>query len=159
MSNYSLSRKALLPIALEEAWTFFTQPENLKKITPPKMGFDITGRSADGPVYPGMIITYKVSPLLGIKMNWMTEITHVRENQFFVDEQRLGPYKIWHHEHHFEQTNDGVLMTDIVHYATPWYVPDFIVHPLIIKPQLNEIFDYRTQVLEKLFNAKSDSLV
>ena len=93
MSNYSLSRKALLPIALEEAWTFFTQPENLKKITPPKMGFDITGRSADGPVYPGMIITYKVSPLLGIKMNWMTEITHVRENQFFVDATTLQDHQ------------------------------------------------------------------
>ena len=154
MSFYTLSRKVVIPTDIKTAWEFFSTPENLKRITPPKMGFDITSKSMDGPVYPGMIITYKVSPLAGIKMNWMTEITHVRHHEFFVDEQRSGPYEIWHHEHHFKEVEGGVEMIDIVNYKTPWYVPDFLAHPLIIKPQLDSIFNYRTKVLAELFPQK-----
>lgn len=150
MSVHKLSRKIFLPISKEKAWSFFTNPDNLAKITPPEMGFQITSKSREGDVYEGMMISYKVSPLLGIKLTWVTEITKVRKGEYFVDEQRIGPYKLWHHEHWFKEVEGGVEMEDIVHYALPGFVPDFIFHPLIVKGKLKEIFDFRTKVIEGL---------
>lgn len=116
------------------------------------MGFDITSNNSDDKMYQGMIISYKVSPVLGIKVNWVTEITHVRDKQFFVDEQRIGPYALWHHQHHIEKTDDGVLMTDIVTYAPPFGVLGKVANSLMIKKKLKEIFRHREKVLDKLFN-------
>lgn len=146
---HQLKRKVSLKLTLEEAWSFFSNPKNLKVITPDYMGFDITSE-IDDKMYEGMIITYKVSPLLGIKMDWMTEITHIKENAFFVDEQRIGPYKLWHHQHHFKQKKDSIEMTDIVHYAAPFGFIGKAVEPFLVRPKLKEIFDYREKKMKEL---------
>jgi len=136
---------------MNEVWNFISSPINLKEITPPQMGFDITNDIGDGKMYPGMIILYKVSPLLRIKLKWMTEITHIKEGEFFVDEQRVGPYKMWHHHHKIEQIEGGVLMTDIVTYQPPFGFLGRIANTILIKKKLNSIFDYRNTALEKRF--------
>jgi len=151
MGFYQLKIKQALPASLDEIWDFISSPENLKKITPDHMGFDIITPDLPEKMYPGMIIAYKVSPLLGIKMTWVTEITHVREKEYFVDEQRLGPYRMWHHEHRIEPVDDGVLMSDIVSYKPPMGVLGSLANKLMIKRQLKQIFDYREKVLENIF--------
>jgi len=150
---YKLYRKTELPISIDEAWDFFSSPLNLKKITPPYLGFEVT---SDNPteMYPGMIITYIVKPLLGIPLKWMTEITQVRDKEFFIDEQIVGPYKLWHHQHLFTPTENGVIMEDIVHYIPPFWILGQLVHPILIKPKLKEIFDYRTEVINTQWNLK-----
>ena len=105
MAFYQLVAEQEINASIDEVWDFISSPENLKRITPPYMGFDITSNQIQKKMHPGMIITYKVSPLLGMKMNWMTEITHVEDKKFFVDEQRMGPYVMWHHQHHIEERN------------------------------------------------------
>lgn len=115
------------------------------------MGFIVTSNTGNQKMFPGMIITYKVSPLLGIKLNWMTEITHVKDFEYFVDEQRIGPYTMWHHLHKIEAIEGGVLMTDIVTYQPPLGILGAIANSLVIKNQLQQIFNYRTIALEKKF--------
>lgn len=151
MAFYQLTKTQKLPVTIEEIWDFISSPNNLKEITPKHMGFLITSNTGGEKMYPGMIITYKVSPLLGLKLNWMTEITHVREHEYFVDEQRIGPYKMWHHQHKIESIPGGVLMTDIVTYQPPLGIIGAIANTFIIKNQLRQIFDYRTEALEKRF--------
>lgn len=140
-----------LPIPLHEAWEFFSTPTNLAKITPPEMDFvihhDFDGRKA----YPGQIINYTVRPLLGIPMQWTTEIAHVHAPNYFVDEQRFGPYSFWHHKHFFTETEYGVLMEDIVHYKIPLGVLGVLANQLFIKNKLRQIFEYRTKTLSTLF--------
>lgn len=149
---YTLTVKQALPITLDEAWEFFSSPVNLSRITPAGMGFKIT--SGEPPVmYRGQIITYKIGLLPRIKTNWVTEITQVGEGKYFVDEQRFGPYKMWHHAHHFEPTDDGVIMTDNISYKLPFGIFGHLAHPLLVKPKLLEIFAYRLDVLEKLFGS------
>ncbi len=142
---------------IEEVWEFISSPANLKEITPGHMGFDITSGELHEKMYPGMIIAYKVKPLFGIKMNWVTEITHVEEKRFFVDEQRSGPYAMWHHEHHIEEIDGGVLMRDIVSYIPPLGFLGSIANKLFIRSQLEEIFKYRTKALEKRFSYFSEN--
>ncbi|MBL7796385.1 MAG: SRPBCC family protein [Saprospiraceae bacterium] len=152
MSVYTLKRTQRLPIAPETAWFFFSSPANLQKITPAYMGFQIqSDPDFLKKMYPGQIITYTVSPLLGIPLFWMTEITHVREGEFFVDEQRVGPYALWHHQHHFKAIPGGVEMTDLVHYRLPMGILGRLAHALFVRSQLNNIFDHRYQVLEERF--------
>jgi ligand-binding SRPBCC domain-containing protein len=148
---YTLEVKQFLKISIAEAWDFFSSPGNLSKITPPQMGF-ITTSGTPAKMYMGQIITYKVSPLAGIKMNWVTEITHVQEMRFFVDEQRFGPYRMWHHEHHFEVQGEGVLMTDRVSYKLPLGFFGRMAHGLFVKTQLKQIFEYRIAAMEKKYN-------
>ncbi|MBN2767035.1 MAG: SRPBCC family protein [Paludibacteraceae bacterium] len=136
---------------IHEIWDFISSPLNLKKITPEYMGFVVTNKMAEQKMYPGMIITYKVSPVLGIKMNWVTEITQVKELEYFVDEQRIGPYAMWHHEHKIEAIEGGVLMTDIVSYQPPFGFIGAIANSLFIRKQLRGIFDYRKTAMEKQF--------
>jgi ligand-binding SRPBCC domain-containing protein len=147
---YTLEVQQFVQLTLAEAWDFFSSPGNLAKITPPHMGFNITS-GLTGKMYPGQIITYKVSPIQGIRTNWVTEITHVEHQSFFVDEQRFGPYKMWHHEHHFETQGDGVLMTDRVSYKLPFGVLGRIAHALFVRKQLEQIFKYRENCLKDLF--------
>ncbi len=147
---YTLRVSQWLNISMNEAWEFFSSPENLEKITPPHMGFVITSGSP-AKMFAGQIITYKVSPIPGIKTNWVTEITHVDEQHYFVDEQRFGPYSMWHHEHHFEIQDNGVLMTDRVSYKLPFGFLGKIAHWFFVKKQLQKIFDYREEVLKKMF--------
>ena len=151
MAFYQLIKTQQLPAPIADVWDFISSPANLKQITPVHMGFEVTHDSGKGKMYPGMIIMYKVSPLLGIKLTWMTEITHVRDQEYFVDEQRIGPYKMWHHQHKIEPILNGVLMTDIVTYQPPFGFIGAIANALIIKGQLEAIFEYRCQALEKRF--------
>ncbi|TNF44336.1 MAG: hypothetical protein EP310_03315 [Bacteroidetes bacterium] len=151
MGFYQLHKTQKIPATIEQVWDFISSPANLKKITPEYMGFNITSKLLSEKMYPGMIISYKVSPVLGIKMTWVTEITHVKEMEYFVDEQRIGPYSMWHHEHKIEPIEGGVLMTDIVSYKPPFGFLGSIANSILIKKQLQEIFDYRTVAVEKMF--------
>ncbi len=146
----TLQRKQLLPISPAEAWQFLSDPKNLKTITPDYMGFEIVSGD-DRSIFPGQIIQYKVSPLLGIKMNWVTEITHVVDGAFFVDEQRFGPYTFWHHKHFIKAVENGVEMEDIVDYKLPMGFLGDIMHQLYVKKQLEAIFDFREKKLIELF--------
>ena len=148
---YTLEASQELNIPLSEAWNYFSSPENLSNITPPKMGFHITSK-VDKKAYQGQIITYKVSPFLFVKTNWVTEITAVKEHQFFIDEQRFGPYSMWHHEHFFESLPNGnTLMKDKISYKIPFGFLGSIAHPLFVKKQLQSIFEYREKVLDTIF--------
>jgi ligand-binding SRPBCC domain-containing protein len=151
MAFYQLIKTQKIPVSTEEVWKFISNPGNLKKITPDYMGFVITSEKSEDRMYAGMIITYKVSPVLGIKMNWVTEISQVKELEYFVDEQRIGPYKMWHHQHKIEPIEGGTLMTDIVTYQTPFGILGALANTLFIKKQLKQIFDYRNTALEKQF--------
>ena len=151
MAFYQFECAQKLNTSKEEAWDFISSPRNLKEITPDYMGFDITSTDIPEKMYPGMIITYEVKPLLGIKTPWMTEITQVKELEFFIDEQRVGPYKLWHHQHFIEPIKGGVLMRDIVTYSPPFGFLGALANKLIIRKKLNEIFDYRTLAVNKKF--------
>jgi ligand-binding SRPBCC domain-containing protein len=151
MAVYSLKTVQSLPVSLERAWDFFSSPANLQSITPAKMGFKIISQHHGKKMYAGQIIEYKVKPVLGIPLYWMTEITHVQEQQHFIDEQRFGPYSLWHHQHHFKAVPGGVEMTDIVHYKLPLWILGDIANTLFVKKQLKDIFDYRFQKVEELF--------
>ena len=137
-----------LPVRLAEAWGFFSDASNLARITPPSLGFQVTSPLPDK-VYAGLIITYRVRPLFGVPLNWVTEITHVDEPNLFVDEQRFGPYRFWHHQHLFRPVDGGVEMTDIVHYALP--PGGGLARNILVTPRLREIFDYRREVLESTY--------
>lgn len=152
MSHFQLRREQFVKTDIDTIWDFASSPKNLKEITPDYMLFDITSKDLPEKMYPGMIITYRVSPLLNIKMNWITEITQVKDRHFFIDEQRLGPYTMWHHQHFFEEKDDGVLMTDIVTYIPPFGILGDIANTLFIKKQLKEIFDYRFKIMNQKFN-------
>lgn len=148
MKLHVLEREQRLPIAPGTAWDFFSDARNLARITPPDMGFEVTSRLPER-MYAGMIITYRVRPLLGVPVTWVTEITHVDEGRLFVDEQRFGPYRFWHHQHLFREIPGGVEVGDIIHYALPPGAGP--VRPFLVTPRLESIFDHRRAVLEKMF--------
>ncbi|MBT8266009.1 MAG: SRPBCC family protein [Bacteroidia bacterium] len=150
MKIYTLHKKQKLPISVDEAWVFLSDPKNLKVITPDYMGFNIQS-GADRPMYPGQIIQYIVTPILGIKTKWVTEITHVKDKSYFVDEQRFGPYALWHHKHFINPIEGGVEMEDIIDYKLPLGWIGQSVQPFLVKPKLEEIFNYRKEKLEALF--------
>lgn len=150
MALYQLHIKQCLPISLDKAWEFLSDPKNLKTITPPEMGFHILS-GADRPMYPGQIIHYLVSPIKGIKTQWVTEITHVVDRQFFVDEQRFGPYRLWHHKHFLKSIDGGVEMEDIVHYKLPFGFFGTLAHKLFVRKKLETIFEFRRTKLIELF--------
>jgi ligand-binding SRPBCC domain-containing protein len=147
---YQLKRTQFVKTDLATCWNFFSSPNNLNKITPKEMGFDVLTEGAEN-MYEGLMIEYKVRPLLNIPLRWITEITHVKHQQYFVDEQRKGPYKIWHHEHHFREVEGGVEMTDIVSYELPFGILGKLVHPLLVKKKLDQIFSYRFKIVDELF--------
>ncbi len=151
MGFYQFKRQQFVHLPKNQLWDFISNPANLKTITPDYMGFNIVSEDLPEKMYPGMIIEYKVSPVLGIPTTWVTEITQVKEGQYFVDEQRVGPYKIWHHQHFLEEAEGGTLMHDIISYAPPFGILGNIANSLMIKNKLREIFDYRTKVLMELF--------
>ncbi len=152
MKTYTLQFEHNLPVPLIEAWDFFSSPLNLAKITPPEMRFQVTSAyNTDTKIYPGMVITYKVSPLLGIKLNWMTEITHVKDQEYFVDDQRVGPYAIWHHEHHFTAIKGGVKMTDKLTYAVPYGIIGRLANKILVAKEVQKVFTYREKAINDLF--------
>lgn len=153
MKFHSIKSTQQLPVCLEEAWAFFSSPNNLQKITPADMSFEVTSDKKDGKtMYPGQIITYTLKPLLGIKVKWMTEITHVKEGEYFIDEQRFGPYKLWHHRHSFRRTaTDAVEMHDEVNYVLPFGFLGNLAHSLFVRKRIESIFKYRTGAIEGIF--------
>ena len=148
---YTLKRVQQLPITVEAAWDFFSQPKNLSELTPPALNLKFTNEVFGEVMYPGQVITYNVKPILGIPLFWMTEITHVDKPHFFVDEQRRGPYGLWHHQHHFKPIAGGVEMMDLIHYELPLGIAGRLAHRLFVKTQLESIFSYRYQKATALF--------
>ena len=151
MAFYQFTKQQSFKQPIGQLWDFISNPKNLKKITPDYMGFDITSGELPDEMYEGMIISYKVSPVFGIKTTWVTEITHVKYRKYFIDEQRIGPYKIWHHQHFLESTQSGTLMSDIVSYQPPFGFLGSIANNILIKKKLDEIFNYRLKALCELF--------
>jgi ligand-binding SRPBCC domain-containing protein len=148
---YSFKKVQRIPVSPDKIWDFFSNPANLDTITPDGMGFKTISKFHGDIIYAGQVIEYKLSPVLGIPLYWMTEITHVEDKKYFVDEQRFGPYSMWHHQHHFKVIDGGVEMTDIVHYKLPfWFLGD-IANTLFVQKKLKQIFDYRFKKVEELF--------
>ena len=150
MKIYQINTKQNLPISVKEAWEFLSSPNNLAEITPKYMNFKILS-GADKSIFAGQIIQYKVTPVLGITLKWVTEITHVKQNEYFVDEQRFGPYSFWHHKHFIKEIDGGIEMEDIVDYKIPFGFLGQIAHSLFIEKKLRQIFNYREKKLVKLF--------
>lgn len=155
MKIYNLKRTQILPLTLEEAWNFFSSPANLEKITPKHMGFRILYKSGGDKMYPGQLIRYKVNGVPFLPMHWVTEITHVQEPHYFVDEQRFGPYALWHHQHRFKEVENGVEMVDEVNYAIPLGVLGRLANLLFVGREVNAIFNHRSKTLETYFSTKS----
>ena len=153
MNPFTFERIQTLPIDLEEAWNFFSNPANLSRITPPSMSFRLTS-PPQAEAYAGMILTYSLRPLFGVAVDWTTELTHVDRPFFFVDEQRFGPYRFWHHQHRFKEVTDGVEMHDLVHYLLPHMQFTQMVNRWIVVPRLKRIFDFRHKTLNELFPAR-----
>ncbi|EAT14527.1 SRPBCC family protein [Desulfuromonas acetoxidans] len=149
MKTYILKRQQNLPLTIEACWHFFSNPQNLPSITPDWLNLTMCSHPAES-TYAGQLIEYRVTPLKNFSCHWLTEITHVEPPFFFVDEQRSGPYRFWHHQHHFEQAATGILMTDIVHYQLPFGIFGQWAQSLVAK-KLQQIFDYRAQTLSRLF--------
>jgi len=152
---YRLHTKQELPISIDKAWSFLSDPANLKVITPESMKFEVIS-GADRSMFPGQIIQYKVTPIAGIKTTWVTEITHVEDKKYFVDEQRFGPYALWHHKHFIKEIPGGIEMEDIVDYKLPFGIIGRIAHPILVKKKLREIFNYREKKLISLFGVIPD---
>ena len=150
MKIYTLHKTQKLPISPEKAWEVLSNPKNLKIITPDYMSFNIVS-PIDRPLYTGQIIQYIVTPLLGIKTKWVSEITHIEDKKYFVDEQMYGPYSLWHHKHFIKEIEGGVEMEDIIDYKVPLGILGQIMHPILVKPKLEEIFSYRQKKLIELF--------
>ena len=150
MKIYQLHATQKLPITIEQAWDLLSSPKNLQLITPDHMGFKIIS-GADRPIFAGQIIQYSVTPILNIPMKWVTEITNVIDKNYFVDEQRFGPYAMWHHAHFIKEIVGGVEMEDIVNYKVPMGLLGQLVHPFLVQPKLNAIFEYRRKKLIELY--------
>jgi ligand-binding SRPBCC domain-containing protein len=142
-----------ISVTIREAWEFFSQPDNLENITPSYMNFKILSRSDAGEMYPGIITTYKVSPLFNISVKWITEITQIKENKYFIYNQIKGPYKIWHHEHHFKEIENGTEVRDILFYEVRFGLIGQLLHKIFIKKRIEEIFNYRELKIKELFGS------
>lgn len=147
MAFYQLTAEQYLKATPQEAWAFLSDPRNLQRITPDTMKFEICSGAGE-PMFPGQVISYNVSPFPGVRTSWVTEITHVREGEYFVDEQRFGPYRFWHHKHFISPVEGGVLMRDVVDYALPLGPLGDLAHALLVRRQLQAIFSYRESALE-----------
>jgi ligand-binding SRPBCC domain-containing protein len=151
MGFYQFRKEQLLHSGVDEVWDYISSPANLKDITPEYMGFDITSENLPEKMYRGMIISYRISPLPGIRVNWVTEITEIAEKKFFIDQQRIGPYAFWHHQHFIEPVGEYVLMKDIVSYKPPFGILGSIANILVIRKKIQDIFDYREMALNRRF--------
>ncbi len=151
MKIFTFTASQTISTSIDDAWEFFSNPRNLQIITPPWLNLKITSELTPE-MYEGMIITYKVYPLLGLPSNWVTEITNVNKKKFFIDEQRFGPYKLWHHQHKFIETGSGVEMTDIINYALPFDPFSRVFNTILVEKKIKEIFKFREEVIDKRFN-------
>ena len=158
MAAHSIKTVQKIPISLDMAWEYFSNPANLQAITPESMGFKVISKHYGEKMYAGQIIEYSVRPVMNIPIYWMTEITQVKDKEYFIDEQRFGPYTLWHHQHHFKAIEGGVEMTDIVHYKNPLWIFGKIANSLFIKKKLKEIFNFRFRKVEEIFGRWADVL-
>lgn len=150
MAFHTLHRREILPLPPSDAWEFFSNPRNLPLITPPALGFEILTGVLPPRIHAGMMIAYRVRPVAGIPLHWLTEITHVTEGEYFVDEQRSGPYAIWHHEHRFRETGGGTEVEDLVTYRLPFGWAGALMHRLLVRRKLEAIFDFRSAAIQRL---------
>ncbi|MDX1548657.1 MAG: SRPBCC family protein [Rhodothermales bacterium] len=150
MTLYRLHALQRLPISMEAAWDFFSHPKNLPVITPGWLDFQMTNPVPER-MHTGTIITYTIRPLLGLKVRWVTEITHADAPRLFVDEQRFGPYRFWHHQHHFRAVEGGVEVEDLVHYALPFGPLGRLAHAAVVRARLDAIFGFRREALTARF--------
>ncbi len=150
MGIHKLEATQSLPIDIQAAWEFFSNPANLNAITPPRLGFQMTSK-APTQMYPGLFLTYRVRPLFNVPLDWVTEITQVEAPLRFIDEQRSGPYRIWHHEHHFREVPGGVEMRDVVYYSIGFGPIGDLIARTVVRKRVHEIFRYRKRVLEQRF--------
>lgn len=150
MRLHAIRARQTLPLSLSEAWSFFSNPRNLSLLTPPSLGLELVSEKPEE-MHPGMILQYRIRPLLGIPMRWVTEITQVVPLRLFVDEQRFGPYRFWHHQHLFRETPEGVEMEDLVHYALPLGPLGRVMNALVTARQVREIFEFRRRYLDRSF--------
>ncbi|MDD4971222.1 MAG: SRPBCC family protein [Paludibacter sp.] len=148
---HKLKQEQFLPITLDEAWHFFATPRNLNEVTPDNMVFEIISQLPDT-MYEGLLILYRLKPMLNIPIEWCTEITHIKEKEYFVDEQRKGPYKIWHHEHHFREVKGGVMMTDLLQYDIGKWFIGWLAGEIFVHNKVKAIFEYRIKALDIMFN-------
>ena len=151
MKLYSFETIQNIPIPILKAWDFLSAPDNLKLITPPSMSFRIVSAHRLEKMHAGQLISYIVKPLAGIPMSWVTEITHVNAPNYFVDEQRYGPYAFWHHQHFLKEIPGGTEMRDIVHYALPLGLLGRLLNQLLVQNKLRQIFNYRQNKLKEMF--------
>ncbi len=158
MAAHSIKTVQKIPISLDKAWEYFSNPANLQSITPENMGFKVISKHHGEKMYAGQIIEYSVKPVMNISIYWMTEITQVKDKEYFIDEQRFGPYTLWHHQHHFKAIEGGVEMTDIVHYKNPFWIFGRIANTLFVKNKLKSIFDFRFKKVEEMFGKWADVL-
>ena len=154
MKIFTLNREQELPISIEDAWAFFSAPKNLDKITPPELGFVIKSQLGDDGIFRGMKIQYIVRPLFGIPLKWITEISEVNAPYLFVDNQLKGPYALWEHTHHFNAIPGGVKMRDEVRYGLPLGLLGLLAHKLVVRKKLEDIFNFRKNVMEQIFAKK-----
>lgn len=158
MKLNTIHKTLFLPISIQEGWKFFSSPRNLPLITPPTLGFEITSEVPES-IYPGAIITYRVRPFLGIPVNWVTEITQMRKPYLFVDEQRSGPYRFWHHQHLFKEVQGGIEVEDLVHYALPFGSLGNMINKLLVAKELEKIFTFRRGCLTERFGSHRGSII
>src|SRR5688572_29769556 len=158
MKVYHIKRVQKLPITQQQAWDFFSSPRNLGAITPTRMKFKILSISGSNKMYAGQVISYRIQIFPLWSINWLTEITHVDEPNFFVDDQLFGPYSLWHHQHHFREIDGGTEMTDEVHYAIPFGFVGRIANWLFVEREVNAIFNFRFTTLEQYFNTTTSTV-
>lgn len=151
MPVHSFKTIQKIPVSLPTAWGFFSNPDNLQILTPAEMDFKVISKHHDEKMYAGQIIEYRVRPVLRIPLYWMTEITQVKDKEYFIDEQRFGPYRFWHHQHHFKAIEGGVEMTDIIHYQNPLWFLGRIMNSFFVRKKVEKIFEYRFKKVEELF--------
>ncbi len=150
---YSILYRQIIPRPIEQTWDFFSNPANLKLLTPAGMKFELMNESIDE-MYEGIVLGYTLAPLAGIKLSWYSEITKIEAKKYFIDQQLKGPFKIWHHQHHFRETDSGTEVTDLVHYELPLGFIGKLFHPLFVERRVKDMFEYRYQKARELFGSR-----
>tara|TARA_B110000263_G_scaffold195326_1_gene173683 strand:- start:81 stop:578 length:498 start_codon:yes stop_codon:yes gene_type:complete len=149
---YTLYAKQTVAKEIDLLWDFFRKPRNLNKLTPEDVQFKIISGESDD-FYEGKIISYKIKPFKLVALNWVTEISQVKEGSYFIDNQIFGPYKMWHHEHHFKRNDNGTTeIIDKVKYKVPFYILGRLIHKIFIRRKLFKIFMFRQKKINELFN-------
>lgn len=159
MEVYYYKTEQFLSTDINTAWNFFSSAKNLAKITPPELSFKILTELDDKDIYEGMLIEYTVKPLFGISLHWQTEIWKIKKPEMFIDRQLKGPYKVWEHSHEFIQKEKGILMKDAVKYQLPFGIIGRITHSLIVKQKIERIFNYRKEILNKIFTENGNNII